>query len=94
MTENNSNGLKKIGGVTGLVVALGGSGTWIFNKFDDINKTFASRNERISVLEYKIEAMEKYVNSKSEDRYTGKDAARDKSDLLRRIEQLEQRRAK
>ena len=94
MTENNSNGLKKIGGVTGLVVALGGSGTWIFNKFDDINRTFAARNERITVLEYKLESMEKYVNSRSEDRYTSKEAARDKADLVRRIEELEKRRSK
>jgi len=92
--ENNGNGFKRIGGVVGIIAVLGGSGGWILNKFDDINRTFAARNERISVLEYKLEAMEKYVNSKSEDRYTGKDAARDKSDLMRRIEELEKRRGK
>lgn len=92
--EPNGNGFKRIGGVVGLIAALGGSGGWVINKFDDINRTFAVRNERITVLEYKLEAMEKYINVKSDDRYTGKDAARDKADLMRRIEQLEQRRSK
>lgn len=92
--ENNGNGFKRIGGAVGIIAALGGSGSWVINKFDDINRTFAARNERITVLEYKLEAMEKYVNSRSEDRYTGKDAARDKADLMRRIEELEKRRSK
>lgn len=93
MSENgNGNGFKRIGGVAGLLLALGGSGGWIVNKFDDINKTFSSRNERITVLEYKLESMEKYINSKSEDRYTGKDAARDKADMMRRIEELERKK--
>lgn len=85
--NGNGNGWKRIGGTAGIVVALGSAGTWLFTKFDDINRTLASRNERITVLEYKIEAAEKVVNAKTEDRFTGKDGA----ELRRRIENLEKK---
>ncbi len=91
--NGNGNGLKRLIGGGGIVVAtLGSGGWWVINKFDDINKAFATRNERITVMEYKMEALERRMLEKTEDRYTAKDASRDKAELTKRLDDIERRK--
>lgn len=78
--------------VTSLVSYIIGFGIYTISQLSEINRTAATIKERITVLEFKVDVLERSMLARTEDRYTSRDAARDKSEYDKRFQALERKR--
>lgn len=69
-----------------------GFGIYIVNKLDDINKAAADIKQHVAVLEFKVDTFETATKTRTEDRYTGRDAARDRAEFEKRFQALERKK--
>lgn len=94
MTPMNGNLFKTIvGGSCVVLVSYSiGFGIYIVAQLTNIRDAAAEIKQDVAILKYKVEAYEVSSKSRTEDRYTGHDAAKDRAEYEKRFKALEEKR--
>lgn len=94
MTALNGNLFKTIvGGSCVVLVSYSiGFGIYIVAQLASIKEAAADIKQDVVILKYKVEAYEVSSKARTDDRYTGKDAARDRADYDKRFQALERKK--
>lgn len=82
------------GGFTKTIAALLityaiGFGIYVVNKLGDIKDAASDIKQDVALLKFKMDVVESAMKLRTEDRYTGRDAARDRAEYEKRFQALE-----
>lgn len=94
MTALNGNLFKTVvGGSCVVLVSYSiGFGIYIVSQLAAIKDAASDIKQDVAILKYKVEAYEVSSKARTEDRYTSKDAARDRAEYDKRFQALERKK--
>ncbi len=78
--------------ITSLITYIIGFGIYTIQKLSTIDDKASIVKERTTVLEYRMDGLDRAMRDRTEDRYTSKDAVRDRMEYEKRFQALEKRK--